>query len=72
MDALHAKLAHAVTRWDRRQETKKCYNPNALAIYLGRIADVAESVSKGESVHDAIRREFNDRLRDYLLRSVAP
>lgn len=72
MSGLYTKLAHAVTRWDRMQAQKRGYNPNALAIYLGRVDDVARSVADGMDLTAAIDREFNDRLRDYLIREVLP
>lgn len=72
MTGLFSKLAHAVTRWDRMQAGKRGYNPNALAIYLGRVDDVARNVANGMDLTAAIDREFNDRLRDYLIRKVKP
>lgn len=68
--SLHYHLDRLVSQWDRKQSTRKGYNPNALAIYLGRVADVVEHVKSGVPVVEAIDREFNDRLRDFLVKNL--
>jgi hypothetical protein len=69
--ALKQALAHAVTRYDRKQEKRKNYNPYALGIYLGRVDDIVAHVKGGAPVEIAIRREFNDRLADFVVKFVA-
>lgn len=70
---VHQKLIHAVTTWDRKQAAKKgWHNPNALAIYLGRVEQVAAQIESGADPVAAITGGFNDRLRDHLLKAIAP
>ena len=69
-----ADLNHAVTRYDRAQEAKAAknrrayYNPNALAIYLGRVQEIAERVERGADLGVEIEHGLNDRLRDYVIK----
>lgn len=67
LSRLPADLAHAVTRFDRARASRRGYNPNALALYLERAAEVAAEVADGASVRAAVSRGFNDRLRDSVL-----
>ena len=41
-ELLHFKLVHAVTEYDRKQSTKRGYNPYALGQYLQRIQEFDE------------------------------
>ncbi len=67
-------LVHAVTRYDREQAAKHAknrkhyYNHYALGIYLGRVDSIVEDVAAGATLPDAIKANFNDRLRDYVLK----
>jgi hypothetical protein len=69
-----ADLSHAVTRYDRAQEAKAAknrrayHNPNALAIYLGRVHEIAERVERGANLGAEINRELTDRLLDYVIK----
>lgn len=64
------KLVSAVTAWDRKQSTKRFYNPYGLGIMLGGVDDVVQDIEKGIDPRKAIMRRFNDRLLDHILRSV--
>ena len=54
---LEAKLAAAITQWDKRQR-----NPNAGAIALRRLDDALAEIKAGKSVARALYDNFNDRL----------
>lgn len=64
------ELLHTLTDYDRKQSTKRGYNHYALAIYMGALERVKEDVRSGRSLRQAIVDNFNDRLRDVLLRAV--
>lgn len=68
---LETHLAHAVTRYDRMQDGKKGYNPNALGIYLMRAGFVVEEVTSGITLQEALNENFNDRLRDFVIKYMA-
>lgn len=67
---LARELAHAVTRYDRRQAGRRDYNPYALGQYLLRVDAVLEDVANGAEVRAAIVAAFTGRLRDHVLRFV--
>lgn len=67
---IHSALVHAATDYDRRQSTKRDYNHYALAIYLGRIADVEKDIKAGKAVRAALLDGFTGRLLDCLLKAV--
>jgi hypothetical protein len=71
-EQLRATLGHIVTKYDRMQATKRYYNPNALAIYLGAVDDCCEYLKLNPHIEtrDAIDRYFEDRLRDVCLRGL--
>lgn len=64
-------LEHAVTAWDRKQSARKGYNHYALGIYLRRVDEVMEDVEAGMPMEQALRRGFNDRLLDHLLKALS-
>lgn len=68
--SLEQQLSHIVTRWDRRQSTRKGYNPYALAIYLGRCEDIAREVAAGATLQKALEDNFNDRLLDFVKKAM--
>lgn len=72
LDGLHLRLAHVITEFDRRQATRREYNPNALGIMLGALDEAFEDVANGKqgSISDHLRKHFNDRILDKLLVSV--
>lgn len=72
LDGLHLRLAHVITEFDRRQATRRGYNPNALGIMLGALDETFEDVASGKrgSISDHLRNHFNDQILDNLLASV--
>jgi hypothetical protein len=63
-------LSHAVTEYDRKQSTKRGYNPYALGIYFERVEEVLKDIAAGASPREAVIAGFNDRLRDHILRAM--
>ncbi len=61
------ELTHVLTQWDRKQSSRKDYNRYALGIYLGRVDDVVERLARGESMMQAFRANFNDRLLQHVI-----
>jgi hypothetical protein len=70
MTAVHIKLAHAVTEYDRKQFGKRGYNPYALGQYLQAVANVDEDLAAGMDLRKAIVSNFNGRLLDRCLKAV--
>lgn len=70
-DGLNRKLSALLLQWDRIQETRSHrHNRYALGLYLQAADEACTDVAAGYGVHDALRRCFNDRLLDYLLKHV--
>lgn len=69
-ERLAADLAAAVTAYDRKQSTKRCFNAYALAQYLRGTDRVVEAVTAGLTVRDAVASVFTDRLRDNILKAM--
>lgn len=71
---LRVALNHAVTRYDRQEEAKprrNHHNHYALAIYLGRVSEVADIVERGEAtLAQALYDNFNDRLLTFVERAA--
>ena len=65
---INDKMVHAVTEWDRKQITKRGYNPYALGIYLQRVDEVSKDIEKGTDPRKAIAAGFSDRLVDFILK----
>lgn len=79
--AIRSALNHAVTAFDRKQEAKAAapqswpprhsHNPNALAAYLGRVADIAADIEAGADPAEAIARGFTPGpLRNACLKAI--
>ena len=67
---LLSTLTHAVTAYDRSNSRRRGYNIYALAQYLQAVDRVIEAVEAGAEPRAAILEEFQDRLRDALLRAL--
>lgn len=65
------RLIHAATEYDRKQSTKRGYNPFALGQYFAAIDETMSEVEKGISVQAALANHFNDRLLTALVKVVA-
>ena len=66
----HHRLIHAVTNWDRKQSTKRGFNPYALAQYFQALDETLALVDAGKTWQQAISATFNDRLETFLIRSL--
>ena len=64
------KLLSAVTEHDRKNSTKKGYNPYALAHYLIAVDNCRDLCSDGMGLRQAIVKSFCGRLMDCCLRAV--
>ena len=64
------KLFNAMTEYDKKQSTKKGYNPYALSHYASALARTAEMVENGTELREAIIRCFLGRLQTALLKAV--
>ena len=71
MANLQGKLITAVTEYDRKQSSKRGYNPHALGQYLAAIDEALGLVSKGKSIEYALSATFTDRLLNICLRAIA-
>jgi hypothetical protein len=65
------KLVNALTDYDRRQSTRRGYNPHALALYFEALDDVMVAVEQGVDIRKALADSFNDRVLDACLRAIA-
>lgn len=65
------KLIHAATEYDRKQSTRRGYNPYALSQYFAAIDETMAQVDKGVSIKTALAENFNDRLLTVLVKAVA-
>jgi len=63
-------LIHAVTAYDRKQSTRRGYNPYALGQYFQRIDEVCLDIEAGAEPRAALMAGFNDRLLDVLLKAA--
>lgn len=64
------KLFNALTAYDKKQSTKKGYNPYALGHYAAALSRTAEMVENGAELREAIIRCFLGRLQTALLKAV--
>lgn len=69
MDTIQTLLT-AVTEYDRKQSTKRGFNPYALSHYCHAVRQVETYVVTGHSLRDAVITCFVGRLTDTLLRAV--
>lgn len=65
------KLVNALTDYDRKQSTRRGYNPYALALYFEALDDVMMAVKSGRDIRKALANSFNDRVLDACLRAIA-
>lgn len=70
MKTIKDKLIHAVTQYDRKQSTKRGYNPHALGIYFEWIDEVCADIERGAPIRESVMAGFNDRLLDVCLRAL--
>lgn len=63
-------LFNAVTEYDRKQSTKRGYNPHALGHYAAALQNVDRYVDAGHDLRSAIITCFLGRLCDKLLKAV--
>jgi hypothetical protein len=68
--SIHSQLAHAVTRYDRRQQSSKYHNPHALGLYLGAAERAQNDIKGGKSVVDAINTHFNGSLANHIHKTL--
>lgn len=64
------QLSHAVTEYDRRQSTRKGYNPYALSLYLGAVQEIEADVDAGTDLRASIVAHTTGRLATALLKAV--
>lgn len=71
-EAIHFRLVHAVTEYDRKQSTKKSYNRYALGMYLQAVQSVESWLGEDSrhTLRQAIVRYFNGRLMDACLAAI--
>lgn len=67
---IHSAIVHALTAYDRKQSTKKFYNPYALGIYFKALEEAEQLVAKGKSYEDALALHFTDRLLTPVLKAL--
>ena len=71
INQLKENLTHAVTRYDRKQTSKKSYNIYALSQYLMRVDDIVTDVENGAEIGAAIVAGFTPgQLRNACLKAV--
>jgi hypothetical protein len=64
------RLSHVLTTYDRKQSTKRGFNPYALAQYFMALDTCAEMVAEGKTWPQAISAVFTDRIEALLLKAV--
>lgn len=69
-EQIKSALIHALTEYDRKQSTKRFYNPHALGIYFQRVNAVCADIERGATPRAALLAGFNDRLLDVCLRAI--
>lgn len=52
------KLVHEITAVDRKNSTKKGYNPYALGIMFGAVDSMFEEIANGQSYESAFQEHF--------------
>lgn len=67
---LHDKLIAALMAYDRKQSTKRGYNPYALGIYFERAGQVCADIQGGKPVRKALLDGFSDRLLTVVLKAA--
>lgn len=54
----HEKLIHEITAQDRKDSTKKNYNPYALALMFGAADECMATIAEGQTPEYAFREHF--------------
>lgn len=67
---LSAYLAHAVTDYDRRQQTRRGYNPYAIGHYLGAVQAIEADITQGADVRAAVLDHLTGPLASFVLRTI--
>lgn len=65
---IRVKLVSALTEYDRKQSTKRGYNPHALALYFQALDDAMDQYRHGATIESALRYSFNDRVLTVCLK----
>lgn len=72
---MRLKIVCALTEYDRKQSTRKGYNPYALPLYLGSLHRVEQLASLSENLatfelRRLFVRFFCDRVLDVVLKAI--
>lgn len=68
--ALHTRMVMAVTDYDRKQMSRRGYNPYALAQYLEAVEAIEKEISSGTTPRQAILNNLLAGLCDVTLRAI--
>jgi hypothetical protein len=68
---MRQKLVNALTDYDRKQSTRRGYNPHALALYFEALDDALAQAEKGKPINTALESMFNDRVLSVCLKAIA-
>ncbi len=63
----HARLAMAVTEYDRKQERRKGFNSYALPQYFAAIDDAEQ---RNGSIREGLVYHFSGRILDAVLKAI--
>ena len=66
----YSKLVHALTAYDRKQESKRGHNIWALGIYFNALEDFKEYRAKGDTTDRALEKCYNGRLLTALQKAL--
>lgn len=69
-NAIKQLLVNALTEYDRKQSTRRDYNPHALALYFQALDDAMEQYNHGATIESALRYSFNDRVLAACLKGL--
>jgi hypothetical protein len=64
------RIIAALTEYDRKQSTRRGYNPHALAQYFEALDSAETEVQRGRMWEMALQGAFNDRVLDVCLRAA--
>jgi hypothetical protein len=67
---IEARLIQALTAYDRKQSTRRGYNPYALGQYFERVENIMRDIAGGATPRQAIIAGFTGRLQDAALRAI--
>jgi hypothetical protein len=72
-EKIRSALVSAITQYDKKQLAKaKWHNPNALNLYLDAVDATMSDYEKTNDLEKSLRRNFNDRLLDWMLKAAKP